>query len=137
MVHALTAPVTRTPAPLILFLGFLGDAPAQPAPKWNEDRLTWTAPTQCADGSPRSACSLTGYRIERAASTTATTWNTVGLTGPAVTTFLVGGLAPGRHCYRVIALAARNSGPSNVACKMTVAPPPPSPPLLEAIDTVT
>jgi hypothetical protein len=135
MVRAMTALVTRTLAALILFAALLGTALAQPAPKWNEDRLTWRAPTQCADGSPRSACPLTGYRIERAASATATTWTTVATTGPALTTFLIGGRTPGRHCYRVIALAATNSRPSNVACSVTVAPPP-SPPALEAIDTV-
>jgi len=102
-----------------------GIAQAQQA--WNENRLTWGAPTTCTSGQPIANCPVTGYRIERASSQT----GAFAALGTSQTTIYThtGALA-GQNCYRVVALSASgNSVPSNVACKTNVDPSgPPNPP---------
>lgn len=107
---------------------------AQITLKWNEDKLDWTAPAQCEDGSPIADCPITGYRIETATSTTGA-FATVATVGNVLTHKLTG-LSPGPHCYRVLALAgATASKPSNVACA-TATSPPPGAPVLQTVDQV-
>ena len=111
-----------------LALGLLclaGIAQAQQA--WNENRLTWSAPTTCTSGQPIANCPVTGYRIERASSQTGAF---AALGTSQTTSYTHTGALAGQNCYRVVALsAAGNSVPSNVACKTNVEPSgPPNPP---------
>ena len=78
-----------------------GIAQAQQA--WNENRLTWGAPTTCTSGQPIANCPVTGYRIERASSQT----GAFAALGTSQTTIYThtGALA-GQNCYRVVALSA-------------------------------
>jgi len=111
-----------------LALGLLclaGIAQAQQA--WNENRLTWSAPTTCTSGQPIANCPVTGYRIERASSQTGAF---AALGTSQTTSYTHTGALAGVNCYRVVALSASgNSVPSNVACKTNVEPSgPPNPP---------
>lgn len=120
---------------LILFLLLDGRAWGQ-AVKWNEDVVSWNAPTQCTDGSPIGDCPITGYRLETAATPTATAWTLVTTTAANVLSFKLTGLTSGQHCYRVIALSgSKSSNPSNVACD-TAEGPAPGTPTLRTVDTV-
>ena len=121
---------------VVLLLSFwAGHASAQTL-KWSESRITWTAPQSCVDGSPITDCPITGYRIETAASATASTWSLVSTVGAAVLTHTATGLTAGTRCYRVFALSgSAMSPPSNVECKTTVGPAPGAPGL-RTIDTV-
>jgi hypothetical protein len=97
---------------------------------WNEDNLSWTAPTGCSDGTPIANCPVTGYRIERASSPTATTWVFVATT--SLTSYKATNVPAGQNCYRVAANSA--NGMSAWApvlassCATAAAPPPPPPP---------
>lgn len=104
---------------------FYGVAHAQQA--WDENRLTWSAPTTCTSGQPVANCAVTGYRIERSATQTGT-YAAVGTS--TTTSFIHSGVAAGSNCYRVIALSAKGESiPSNVACKTNTQPSgPPNPP---------
>lgn len=100
---------------------------AQAPLRWNETQLTWTAPTQCAEGSPLTDCPITGYQLEVAQSCTATSWTPVATVPPDQLGFKHTGLTPGTRCYRVIALAETPSDPSLTtedSIKTTVAPAP-------------
>lgn len=120
---------------ILLLLLLDGRAWAQEI-RWNEDKIDWTPPTQCADGSPLTDCPTTGYRIETASSPTATDWTVVTTVDASVTTYKTTGLSAGQHCYRIITLSQdRESVPSNVACDLASAPAP-APATLETIDTV-
>jgi len=121
---------------VFLLMAACGQAFAQAA--WDTDILTWTAPTQCTDSTLVSNCPVTGYDVQTAATATAATWALVGSVASTLRTRTVTGLAPGPHCYRVIAKSANgNSVPSNVSCVTTVKPTsPPNPPVLSTVDTV-
>jgi hypothetical protein len=102
---------------------------AQTAPAWNEDNLSWTAPTACSDGTPLTNCPVTGYRIERASSPTATTWAFVATT--SLTSYKATNVPAGQNCYRV---AANSSNGMSAwapvlasSCAIAAAPPPPPP----------
>lgn len=114
-------------------LAVCAKATAQTIP-WNTDVVSWTAPTQCADGSPIAGnCDITGYKLETATSATGT-WS--ALTTALVLTYSATNLAAGSHCYRVSAVTATGVGaPSGVACA-TSTPPLPGPPTLKTIDTL-
>lgn len=94
---------------------------AVPAAAWNEDRLTWTAPTTCSDGSPIANCPITGYRIETARTATATTWTTQA-TVSVVVAYIATNRLIGQNCYRIFTLTAAGESltPSNIACTNTV-----------------
>lgn len=114
-------------------------ANAQTALKWNEDQLTWVAPTTCTDGSPITDCAVTGYRIETAASATATTWSLVTTALATANTYKVTGLTEGPHCYRLASLSTKGQGPySAVPSSMcaTAAAPFPNPPTPTLTDVV-
>jgi hypothetical protein len=99
-------------------------------------RLNWTAPAACADGSPISACAVTGYEIQRApaASEPFVVVRGVGVTTTATLT----AVAPGTHCYRLRANSAAGFGePSNVACVTVEAPKPGAPTNVTVTVTVT
>lgn len=105
----------------------LANAQTQP---WNENRISFTPPTTCTTGEPISACAVTGYRVERSATTTGP-FTAVG--SPTGSPFIHTGAVAGLNCYRVIAISANGeSAPSLVtpsACKTNVRPVgPPSPP---------
>jgi hypothetical protein len=93
---------------------------------WNENRMAWDAPVGCTSG-PATGCAVTGYRVERSA-TTAGTFASVGTS--TVTTFTHLNAAAGQNCYRIVALSGvGDSAPSNVACKTNTQPSgPPNPP---------
>jgi hypothetical protein len=119
----------------LLALCFAGIARAQVQP-WDTNILTWTAPTNCTTGEPITACPVTSYRIEQAASSTGT-FAALGAVPAATLTFSHTGATAGVHCYRVVAIAANGeSPPSNMSCKTNVKPVgPPNAPTLKAIDT--
>ena len=101
-------------------------------PAWNENTLTWTAHTTCSDGSPATNCPVAQWRIETAATATATTWDLVGYVPVAQLRYVHTGATAGPHCYRVKGVTADNftTGASAVAansCKTNVQPPPPTP----------
>jgi hypothetical protein len=115
--------VMRT-AVAVWFLCIAGIAQAQQA--WDTNLVSWEAPTLCVNGLPVSQCPVTGYRVERAPSSSGTFAQVGTSTG---LTFTHTGAAAGVNCYRIIALSVTgNSGPSMVACKTNTAPIPPSPP---------
>lgn len=118
----------------LLLLPIVSLAQTTPGLKWNEDQLSWTAPTQCADGSPIGDCPVTGFRVETATSTTGT-WTTVATIGPVIS-HKVTGVSAGQHCYRVFALSnALVSAPSNTSCA-TATGPAPGAPVLKTVDQV-
>lgn len=123
-------------AALLLYC-IVGIAQAQAAPLWDQDQLTWVNPTQCVDGSPITACPLTGIRIQTAATATAATWTLVTDAAPTAQAFLVTGLSAGPHCYRLISLSATaNSSATTPVCTTTVTPTP-NPPSGLTVDAPT
>lgn len=116
----------------IAYLAFVATLPlsfvdAQAQVPWDTNSVNWVAPTTCSTGEPITACPVTGYRIERAASSSGT-FAAVGAS--QTVSFTHTGAAAGTNCYRVIAQSANgDSGPSNVACKTNTRPAgPPNPP---------
>ena len=109
----------------ILALCAVGVARAQTA--WDTNTVSWTAPTTCTSGQPVANCAVTGYRVERSATSTGT-FAAVGTS--TTTSFTHTSAVAGQNCYRVIALSAKgDSAPSNVACKANTQPSgPPNPP---------
>lgn len=125
--------VKAHPRSLLVLLGFVlllaadGRAWAQTQLKWDEDQLTWTAPTACSEGSPISDCPVTGYRIERATAQ-AGPWTLQADVGATVLSYLRADAPPGTSCYRVFTRSAGGlSAPSNVVCVNAVAPLPGAP----------
>lgn len=101
-------------------------------PAWNENVLTWTAHTTCSDGSPATNCPVAQWRLETAATATATTWDLVGYVPVATLRYVHTGVTAGPHCYRVKGVTADNfttAGSAVLAssCKTNIAPPPPNP----------
>lgn len=99
---------------------------------WNENVLTWTAHATCSDGSPATSCPVAQWRLETAATATATTWDLVGYVPVATLRYVHTSVAAGPHCYRVKGVTADNftTGASAVltnSCKTNVQPPPPTP----------
>jgi hypothetical protein len=78
--------------------------------------LSWTAPTENEDGSTLS--NLAGYRIVYGTSASALT-NTIQITNPSVTTYVVENLAPATWYFAVTAVnsTGAESNYSNVANK--------------------
>lgn len=98
------------------------------AQSWDTNTIRFTAPTTCTTGQAISACAVTLYRIERAASATGT-YAQVGTA--TASPFVHTGAAEGINCYRVTALSANGpSAPSTPpACRTNVRPVgPPNPP---------
>lgn len=125
-------------AAIIVFLCVIAMPTLAQTQAWDTNIVTWTGPTTCVSGQPIANCPVTGYRVERASTTTGT-FSQVGTTGPSVVTFTHNVASAGQNCYRVIALSnSGNSDPSNVACKTNVQPSgPPSPPTnLRVVDQV-
>lgn len=112
---------------LYLLSALLLACTAQAQQAWNENRLTWEAPTTCTSGQPISACPITNYRVERSSSQTGS-YAALGTSTSLTYTHL--SAAAGLNCYRVIAVAVTGeSTPSPVACKTNVQPAgPPNPP---------
>jgi Fibronectin type III domain/Putative Ig domain len=94
----------------------LVNAPPPAAPATGSALLTWIAPTENTDGSPITG--LAGYHIYYGTSASELT-STVTVTGPAETSYIVGGLAPGTYYFAVVAYntAGIDSADSNVASK--------------------
>lgn len=114
----------RLPLFLILVVGAVGSVKAQ---TWNTNQLQWVAPTECTSNQPIANCAITGYRVERSATSTGT-FASVGTS--LTTSFTHSSAVAGQNCYRVVAMSAKgDSQPSNVACKTNVEPSgPPKPP---------
>lgn len=113
----------------LLLVSVAGSFPiyAQGAQPWDENRITWAAPTTCTSGQPVANCAVTGYRVEESATATGTYRVLATVTG---TSYTHAGVSAGQHCYRAVALSAKgDSIPSNVACKTNTQPSgPPNPP---------
>lgn len=111
----------------VALLLVVGVAKAQSSQPWDENRLTWAAPTTCTSGQPVANCAVTSYRVERSATTTGT-FASVGTS--TTTSFTHTSAVAGQNCYRVVAQSAKgDSVPSNVACKTNTQPSgPPNPP---------
>lgn len=113
----------------LLCLGFAAEAATV--------RLTWVAPTACVDGSPISACAITGYEVRHAALQSDVFAVLQGV-GATVTSLTLTDVAPGPHCYLVRANSAAGfSGNSNVACLTVPAPVPGAPTNVTVTITVT
>lgn len=110
----------------LLFLAPLANA--QTNLKWNEDQISWSGPTVCADGSPITDCPVTGYRVETAKSCTATTWSLAGTTAANVLTFKATNLTAGLNCYRVKAQSAGGDSAASATTSATATPPLPGTP---------
>lgn len=122
----------------LLLAVLLLSANAMAATAWDEDVLTWTAPTACGDGDTNLAhCIITKYDVQTAASATGT-WTTLasvtGLTYTAKT------LTEGQHCYRTVAYSSAGAGPASPiggnSCQTTVKPqvPPGTPGAVVTVD---
>jgi hypothetical protein len=99
---------------------------------WNTNVLTWSAHTTCSDGTAATNCPAAQWRIERAASPTATTWDFVAIVPASPLRYEHLNAAAGQNCYRVKGVSA--TGGTGVAsqvlansCKTNIAPPPPVP----------
>ncbi len=114
---------------------FVTPVQAQTPLKWNENGISWTASSVCADGSPAVNCPLTGFRVERAATPTATTWAAVATVGATINYYKDTVATAGQNCYRLIAISASgDSVPSaNAPCKTNVAPKPGAPVVTDPI----
>jgi hypothetical protein len=108
------------PRLLIFLCGVLLSALAAAA----DGTLTWTLPTQCADGTPISNCALNGIRIERKLGATGT-WATRAIVGPTVTTYVDVGLPVGVNYWRLFSISVSGiSVPTNEVSKDVLAPLP-------------
>jgi hypothetical protein len=115
---------------LLLVAMFAAPAFAQ-APPWNTNVITWTAHTTCSDGTAATNCPVTQWRIETAASATATTWDLVALVPATPLRYEHTNVTAGPHCYRVKGVGASGTGVASQvlasSCKTNTAPPPPTP----------
>lgn len=122
---------------LIAALAALALAPLAHADAWNEDTVNWGAPASCSNGEPLTSCPVTGYKVETAASKTATTWTTAATVGNVLTAKITG-LTAGTHCYRVSALSANGAGPVQVQgndCPVAIPPVPGQPTNVVTVET--
>jgi hypothetical protein len=91
----------------LLALILLGTALAAQA---REGTIAWLPQTHCEDRTTDlTACPVTGYRIETAASCTAIAWELLAIT-PVTTSYALTNIPAGPRCYRLKALSA--AGPS-------------------------
>jgi hypothetical protein len=105
--------------------------------------LTWTAPTQCVDGTPISNCPLTGYTIhygtipgaDVTACTAAIATTVKNFNFPASTSTPVLGLTPGNYCFAMKAVSASGSSVLSNFVLKTVVNPLPNPPVLSTVET--
>ena len=74
-----------------------------PAPAPATATLTWTPPTVNTDGS--AASDLTGYRIYYGTDATNLA-QSIDVAGPAITSYVVAGLAPGTYYFAVAAVSS-------------------------------
>lgn len=104
---------------------------------WDTNVISYTPPTACSTGEPITACPVTGYRLERAASSSGT-YTALATLASTATGYTHNSAVAGTNCYRVVALSAQgDSLPSNTACKVNTKPVgPPNPPVLKTIDAV-
>lgn len=89
--------------------------PPPPPATTGSATLRWTPPTQNTDGS--ALTNLVGYTIVYGTSPTALT-QTITLTTPSVSTYVVDKLAPGTWYFALYANAATQSAQSNIASKV-------------------
>jgi hypothetical protein len=91
------------------------NAPAA-APATGSASLSWTAPTENADGTPITG--LAGYHIYYGTNQNALT-SSVSVSGATDTSYVVGGLAPGTYYFAVVAYNTMgvDSPDSNVVSK--------------------
>jgi hypothetical protein len=107
------------------------DAQTPPPLKWNETWLVITPATTCSEGSPVKDCPITDYRIETAATCTATTWDFLIEIPATQLTYKATGLSAGVHCYRAKSKYGGLYTAANVvtaSSSKTNSPPAPSPP---------
>lgn len=108
----------------------------QAAEAWDTTVVNWTQPTECKVG---TVCTIGGYELQSAASSTSTTWTSVVTVAPTLRTYKINSVPPGTKCYRLIAslagIVGDNSDPSDVKCKTTVAPSVPATPLITIAQT--
>jgi len=123
----------------LLLAVLLLSANAMAATAWDEDDLTWTAPTACSDGDTNLAhCIITKYDVQTASSATGTWTTLASVTG---TSYAAKALTEGQHCYRTIAYSSAGAGPAGPiggnSCQMTVKPqvPPGTPSAVVTVDT--
>lgn len=119
---------------LCLFAPF--SAISQTALKWNEDQVSWAAPTACNDGSPITDCPVTGYRVETAKTCSAATWGLAGTTAANVMTLKATGLTAGLNCYRVKAQSANGDSNASTTASATAVPPAPGEPTSTTVTDV-
>lgn len=115
----------------LLLAVLLLSANAMAATAWDEDALTWSAPTACSDGDTNLAhCIITKYDVQTASSATGT-WTT--LASVTTTAYTAKALTEGQHCYRVVPYSSAGAGAAGPiganSCQTTVKPQvPPGPP---------
>jgi hypothetical protein len=120
-------------------LCFVGVARGQTAPPWNENRVSWGAPTACQSGLPITSCPISGYILERGSSVNGT-FTLLATTAANVTNYTHFISVAGVNCYRAIATALPplvNSPPSPVACRTNTPPDGPSSPTGLSVTTIT
>ena len=94
--------------------------------------LTWVAPTKNTDGSPLT--NLSGYTIHYGNSSS-TLNQTVSVTNPSITAYVVENLAPGTWYFGVKAVTpTATSGMSNIATKVITNPIPAAPTNLHVVE---
>jgi hypothetical protein len=98
--------------------------------------LSWTAPTQREDNTPLTLAELREFRIYWGPDNTFT--NTVVVSDPTLTTYVIDGLTAGLWSFRMTAVDTDGleSGYSAVATKTVVdtGPNPPRPPVVTGVD---
>jgi hypothetical protein len=113
----------------------LGSTPPPPPPPpvvTGDATITWTAATQCADGTAIANCGITSYRIEYGTSDFASRVTVAG----SVRTYTFVGLPAVQHRVRLVALAGTaESAPTNSVTFTPSAAPPPPPPVDCAVST--
>lgn len=128
----------RVPYLLVLVwlaLGVLSPRTYAQAPiPWNEDRLTWVLATTCQDGSPASACPLTGIRVETATAA-AGPWSALATVAGTATSYTRTNTPLGTNWYRLVVLSAEGNAISASVSVVTRAPLP-NPPVLTVAEVV-
>lgn len=97
--------------------------------------ITWTHDAAtCADNTAPGNCAVTGFEVQEKVNDVWTVRNTVGV----VLTTGYTNVLPGRHCYRLRAVASGVfSSPSNEACIDMPASPPRAPVITVTITIAT
>lgn len=86
--------------------------------------LSWTAPTQCANGAAIANCPTTGYEISSAPSETGPL-TVIETVSASTTSKRYSNLLPGKYCYALRAISAALKGAATtIKCATLVAPTP-------------